>query len=421
MTRPLPSRADDVPRSTPRLGASPFAPNIPSIIIALTYLVAVFVWLIAGDALPGGRWFAIHLFTLGFLTNLILTFSHHFALTVTRTARHTSPWWPLITNTGILLVLYGLPNERLALMVSGATITTTAVAIAYLKLRTMRKHALGARFGFIVRIYERAHGAFIHGAVLGALVGANTVTGSWWGSVRLAHLHANVLGWAGLTLIATLVFFGPTMAHTKIRPGADSDAVGMLKYGAHALTIALVLLILTGLSGLSGTVMRIGAALFLAVFAYAITRVCIPVLCAFYEARTSAQRPLVFALAVWFPAVLWADVIVIATGQWRWLDAVGAAAFTGVLSQAVLATLIYLTPLLRGRSTHARELICNRLEVFARIRAVMVSAGAASVSVGALRLGQDGLFITAGFILLGTVFAWAVLVVLRPCNRFAPA
>lgn len=400
-----------------RLGASPFGPNIPSILIALAYLLAVFVWLIAGELLPGGRWFAVHLFTLGFLTNLILTFSHHFALTVTRSNRSNSLWLPIVTNAGIVLVLYGLPHDRLILMVAGATIVTGAVFVAYLRLRNMRRQAVGARFSFVVRIYERAHGAFIHGAVLGALVGANIVSGTWWGSVRLAHLHANVLGWAGLTLIATLVFFGPTMAHTKIRFGADSDAVSVLKYGAHALTIALGFLILTGFGGPTGTLMRLAAALFLGIFAYAITRVCVPVCRAVYAARPSAQRPLVIALTVWFPVVVWADALVVATGQWRWLDAVGAAAFTGVLGQAILATLLYLAPLLRGRSANARELIRARLEVLARTRAATLSAGALCVSAGALRLDASSTFITVGFVLLGVVAAWAVIAVLRPANE----
>jgi len=414
---PLPQSGST--RHAVRLGASPFGPNIPSILIALAYLLAVFVWLIAGEQLPGGRWFAIHLFTLGFLTNLILTFSHHFALTVTRSNRSNSPWWPVVANTGIVLVLYGLPQDRLVLMVLGATIVTGAVFVAYLRLRRMRRQAVGARFSFIVRIYERAHGAFIHGAVLGALVGANVVSGAWWGSVRLAHLHANVFGWAGLTLIATLVFFGPTMAHTKIRLGADSDAVAVLKYGAHALTIALGFLILTGISGFTGTVMRLAAAIFLGAFAYAITRVCVPVCRAVYAARPSAQRPLVIALTIWFPLVVWADVLVVATGQWRWLDGVGAAAFTGVLGQAVLATLLYLAPLLRGRSADARELIRTRLDVLARTRALIVSTGAVCVSVGALRLGASSTFSAAGFGLLGVVVAWAVIAVLRPANELS--
>lgn len=416
---PLPPRKSK--RHGARLGASPFGPNIPSILIALAYLLAVFVWLVAGDSMPGGRWFAVHLFTLGFLTNLILTFSHHFALTVTRTDRSVSPWWPAVTNTGIILVLYGLPQERLPLMVAGATITTGAVFVAYLRLRKMRHQAVGARFSFVVRIYERAHGAFIHGAVLGALVGANVVSGAWWGSVRLAHLHANVFGWAGLTLIVTLVFFGPTMAHTKIRPGADTDAVPVLKYGTHALTVALGLLILTGIGGLTGTLMRVAAAIFLGIFAYAMTRVCVPVCRAVYAARPSAQRPLVIALTVWFPLVVWADVVVVATAQWRWLDGVGAAAFTGVLGQAVLATLLYLAPLLRGRSADARELIRSRLAVLARTRALTVSAGAMCVSVGALRLGASSTFTTVGFTLLGAVVAWGLIAVLRPANRLEMA
>ena len=65
---------------------------------------------------------------------------------------------------------------------------------------------------------------FVHGAILGALLGTGVLTGRWYGAGRIAHLHVNILGWAGLTLLATLVFFGPTMVRTRIRQGADDDA-----------------------------------------------------------------------------------------------------------------------------------------------------------------------------------------------------
>jgi len=380
----------------------------------------VFIWLAAGAQLPGGRWFAIHLFTLGVLSNLILAFSHHFALTVTRGNQTVSPLWPVITNGGILLVLIGLPQRQRPVMVAGATLVTASVFAAYLRLRSLRTRALGARFTWIVRLYERAHVAFIHGAVLGALVGTNAVTGAWWGSVRLAHLHANVLGWGGLTLLATLVFFGPTMTHTKILPDADRMSARVLRHGATALTVAIGLLILTGADGGVGIAARVAAAGSLAVFATSVTRVCIPVHQAARKARHSAQRPLMLALTVWLPVTVWADVVVIATGAWRFLDALGAAAFLGVLSQAVLATLMYVAPLLRGRSTHARELIRSRLLVHARTRAVAVNLAAIAVTVGATAIQDVIAVTTVGFVLLALTVLVTLVTVLRPVNLRQP-
>jgi hypothetical protein len=398
------------------VGPSPFAANKPNIIFSLIYMTAVFIWLGAGDSLIGGRWFAVHLFTLGVLTNLILSFSHHFALTVTRGNQAVHPLWHGVTNSGILMVLIGLPQANRAIMVTGATLVTVSVFAAYLRLRALRLKAIGARFSWLVRLYERAHIAFIYGAVLGALVGANVVSGPFWGSVRLAHLHANVLGWAGLALAATLVFFGPTITHTKIVAGADTRAARQLKYGATALTGAIVLMAATGINGTPGQVLRIGAAVLLAVFAMTITQVCVPVFWAAYHARHSAQRPLVLTLTVFFPLVVWADVLVVATASWRFLDVLGAGTFTGVLGPAILATLLYVAPMLRANSTHGRDLLRRRLLILARTRAVAVTLGALLVSVGASRVAIALPLSAIGFGLLAVVFSATVLLTLAPVN-----
>jgi hypothetical protein len=393
---------------TPR-GRSPFAAAAPSIGIVLAYTLALGVWLAAGDRLPGGRWFAVHLFTLGVLTNVVLTFSEHFSRTVTRTKGERAAWWPAVTNLGIVLVLVALPGGQRVLMAVGATIVTGSVVAAYLRIRRMRHDAIGARFAWIARIYERAHGAFVHGAILGALMGVGVLSGSWYGGARIAHLHANVLGWGGLTLLATLVFFGPTMARTRIEPGADERAARALRHGATGLSVAVVLLLLTGLGGTAGIVSRVAAGLALAVYAWATVVICVPVGRAVWRAKPTASRPLVVAACAWLLLVASADVVVVTSGAWRWLDALGVMALAGVLGQAILATLVYLAPMLRGRSSGAREAIRQRLEVGTRTRAVVYQFGVAACVLGATRLVPDGAFAAVGWSLVAlTVLVTAV-------------
>jgi hypothetical protein len=365
---------------------SPFGPAAPSIVAALGYTVLLGVWLVAGDVLPGGRWFAIHLFTLGVMTNLVLTFSEHFGRTVTRTSGERAAWWPVVTNLGVALTLLGLPTGWLPLLAVGATTVTVSVIASYRRLRRMRREALGARFAWIVRVYERAHGAFVHGAVLGALLGVGLIGGVWYGPVRLAHLHANVLGWGGLTLLATLVFFGPTMARCRIEPGADDRAARALRWGATGLSVAVVLLLATGLSGGPGLVAQLGAGISLAVYAAAASLVCAPVFRAVWRAKPTAPRPLVLGVTVWLPVVAWMDAVLVASGSWRWLDALGVIALVGVLGQAAAATLVYLAPMLRGRTTETRELVRTRLEVGARSRAIGINLGVASAATGGARV-----------------------------------
>jgi hypothetical protein len=403
-------------------GASPFGPAVPSIVLAVVYALAGLGWLAAGEVLPGGRWFAVHLFTLGVLTNLLLTFSEHFARTLTRTVGERAAWWPVVTNLGILAVLVGLPSGSRALVVLGATLTTGSVLAAHRRIRLMRRSAVGARFVWVVRVYERAHGAFLHGAALGALLGVGLVTGPWYGGVRLAHLHANLLGWGGLTLLATLVFFGPTMARTRIEVGADDRAARALRRGATGLSLAVGMLLLTGLAGTPGLAARGLAAVGLGFYAVAVTVICRPVARVVRCAEATGPRPLVLGVTVWFPLVAWADVAVVATGAWRWLDALGVAALTGVLAQAVLAALVYLAPMLRGRTAAARQQIRGRLEAGARRRAVAVNTAVLACVLGASRLVGGEVPVSAiGWSLLGVVVLTTLVSARRPPPDVATA
>lgn len=395
-------------------GRSPFGAAAPSITLALVYALLLGVWLAVGDPLPGGRWFAVHLFTLGVLTNLVLTFSEHFSRTVTRTMGERSWWWPIVTNLGIVLTLVGLPTGWLPLLAVGATIVTGAVFAAYLRLRRMRRAALGARFAWIVRIYERAHGAFIHGAVFGALLGTGVVAGSWYVPMRLAHLHANVLGWGALTLLATLVFFGPTMARCQIEPGADARAARALRHGATGLTVAVLVLLLIGLEAPYGPIARLVAGAGLVVYAVAAGLVCAPVFRAVRRARVTAARPLVLGVCLWLPAVIAADALVVVSGAWSWLDALGVLALAGVLAQAITATLVYLAPMLRGRTTAARDVIRERLEVGARTRAVALNLGVLLTAVGGSRVLDAPPVPVVGWSVVGITLGATLVVGLWP-------
>ena len=369
-------------RATP-LGRSPFGPLAPPILAAVAYALAVLAWAAAGERLPGGRWLAVHLFTLGVLTNLIPAFSDHFGRALTRTPGTPPGWLPAARNAGILAVLAGIPTGTRWAVALGATVVTATVLAGYWRLRQMRKQAVGARFGWVVRAYERAHGAFVHGAVLGLLMGTGLLPGAWHATARLAHLHVNVLGWGGLTLLATVVFFGPTMVRTRILPGADVRAARALRYGASGLTAGVLLLLVTAVGGTASAALRVLAGAGLGVFAWAATVVCLPVVRVAAAARPSAPRWAVAAACTWFPLLAWADAAAVAAGWWRFLDALGLAVLAGVLFQAVMATLTYLAPMLRGRSFAARDRILARLERGAAARALAYNAGVLAVALAA--------------------------------------
>ncbi len=409
-------------RDRPR---SPFAAVAVPAATALAYGVAAATWILLGDMLPGGRWLAVHLFTLGVLTNVVVAFTQHFGQTVTRAPDERWPWQPAVLNTGVAFVLVGIPTATRWATAVGATIVTAVVFDSYRRIRRMRRQAVGARFGWIARVYERAHGSFVHGAMLGLLLGVGLLRGSWYGAGRVAHLHVNVLGWGGLTLLATLVFFGPTMVRTRIEDGADDRAASALRVGPAALTVAVLLLLASGVAGAAGTVLRLLAAAGLGIYAWAVGMVCAPVLRAVRGAKPSGARPPLIALCCWFPLVVWADVLVVATGQLRLLDALGLAALVGVLGQAVATALLYVAPALRGRDNPQRGALTARLARGAVTRTTAYNLGVVAVVATAAvgpALADTGSRVTAvGWLLVIGAVAAQLTAGLWPLGRVDPS
>lgn len=379
----------DVVQSRPR--RSPFQLLRLEALTAASYAAASLVWVAFGGGLPGGRWMAVHLFTLGVVTNLVPPFTRHFASTLTRVPqRHPVPL--ALLNAGILAVLVGIAYANRWTVAVGATVVTAEVLRNWWGLRRRRRRALGARFIWIVRVYERAHGAFVHGAILGALMGTGLLAGDWYLAARVAHLHVNVLGWAGLTLLATLVFFGPTVLRVRIEDEADVRASSWLQHAATGLTVAALALLLTAVGGGAGLAFRLLAAVGLAVYAGAAVTVCRSVYRAASRGVPSLSGYLIRAAVTWLPAAVIADVVVVATGNWRLLDAVGLAFLAGVLAQAIVATLGYVAPLLSG-TTEGRERVRRLGDTAAAPRALAAQVGVALVvgtALGGTALGVAG-------------------------------
>jgi hypothetical protein len=383
-------------RQTPR--GSPFAATTPSVVAAMAFAVATVVWLVAGADLPGGRWLAVHLFTLGVLTNLVWAFSRHFAQRVTAPPATDRLRLPLVAvlNLGAVVTLVGVAGSHVIAVAVGSTMVTGVVLAGWWHLRRRRAAAPDARFAWVVRVYERAHGAFVHGAVLGALLGVGVLPGSWFLSARDAHLHVMVLGWGGLTLVATLVFFGPALLRTRMEPGADEGAEPALRRGATGLTVAVVALLLTGVGGTAATVLALVAAAGLAVLLAGVLSVTRPLLRAAVAAKPYLARGPIMGVAVWLPVAVGIDVVAVAVGQRSLLEAAGIVLLVGGLAQAVLVVLLFLTPMMRGATFAARERWMSRTSRLAGPRTFVLNVGVALVGVAAAlgtAAGDGGAFV----------------------------
>jgi hypothetical protein len=369
----------------------------PVALAACGYAVAAVVWLALGDALPGGRWFAVHLFTVGILSNLVVALTEHFGRTLTKAGppgQRLSRFAAL--NVGALLLLGSPPHLRYP-FVAGSLLLVGTVLWLGLDLRRMRRSAPEARFGYVLAAYEHACAAFVVGAVLGALLGTQVLPGPWWGPTRLAHLHVNILGWGGLTLLATMAFLGPAMLRTQMAPGADRRARHALRLTPLGLGVAVTALLAKGPAGHAAAWPDLLAGAGLLLYAAGAALIAGPLLSAGRAAKPSTHAWMIQAAAAWFVVAVIADGVAIATGRLRLLDGLGAVLIAGVLGQAILAALNHLAPMVWGKGSGGRTAVRGDAERLGRVRALALNVGVAAVLAAAIAGRDTGL--------LGTVLA----------------
>ncbi len=363
---------------------------------AVCYLPAVALWLLLGNRLPGGRWFAIHLFTLGVVTNLVAVFMPHFAAALTHAASDVGFGMRgrlVLLNAGVIATLSGRLVSAKWVIAFGAGLVSAAILWLYLDLRRLRKGALGSRFAFVVRAYERACAALLHGAFLGAIMGAGVLPGPWRQGVRLAHLHLNLLGWAGLTLLATLVTFGPVIARVQMEPGATTLAARNLPRAAVAVTVAAVALVFAGRADAIGHVARWVAGAALVTFAMSALGLMLIAVRATRRGPASSASSLLMASFLSWGAAMGLDIVGVVSGSSRLLDAAGVIFLGGVLLQTILAALQQVVPVLLGGDAPTRRTASAALAPLRRTRLAAINAGvaiASGVTLAGPALGNAG-------------------------------
>jgi hypothetical protein len=349
-------------------------------IAACGYAVAAVAWIALGDTLPGGRWFAVHLFTVGILSNLIVGLSESFGRTVLgagKVGQRLDRF--VLLNVGALTLLAFPPRLRIP-FVLGAVLLLGAVIWLAVELHGLRRQAPTARFAFVVRAYEHACIAFVVGAVLGALLGTGVVPGPWYGSARMAHLHVNVLGWGGLTLLATAVFLGPAMLRMRMTDAAE-------RHGRRALLIApaglaaAVIAMGSGPGPLAGA-RAAAAGAGLAAYAIAAGMVAWPLLRGEARGARSTHALMIRASVIWFTLTVAAGAAITATGHLRLLNVLGAVLIAGVLGQAIMAALSHLTPSVWGSSAASRTALRERMDAFAVARTAVLNLGVVAILAG---------------------------------------
>lgn len=405
----------DLSSAHPKLSSGPFAGVRLPAALAIAGMLFAGAWTVFGPWLPGGRWVAVHLFTLGVLTPAVVGFTAHFTGSLLMTKAEARP--PVVLMAaGIVGTLVGVGTANRVVAGTAATVLTAAVTVNYVRIRRTRTSALQPRWVWMARRWERAHGAFIHGAILGILMAIGVLPGAWYGTARLSHLHVNLLGWGGITLLATACMFGPMALRTRMQETAPAITARWTSRAATGLTIGVLALLATAVGGGAGTALRMVAAAGLAVYAVGATVV------ASILVRTRATAParhwngdaIVLAVVV-LAGAAWLDVVVVAAAAWQYLDALGVLVIAGTLLLAIVGALGTVAPWTFGGDRPGRDRVRDTLERHGHVRLAMVAGGAVVAAIGAAVRSLPGqpTVVRVGWAMVVLAVAWSIAKVAR--------
>jgi len=379
ITGPPPTRpAGQGPRRSWHLRAN-------AVVLAYVALAALAVVLHDWPALPVPRWLAVHLLLLGAATNAIVTWTEHFAVALLRArqpSRRASASRLAALNLAILGVLVGVAYELAAVTIVAATLLG-AVVLAHLgSLLRIARHALMGRFAGTVKFYVAAGLALGVGITFGTLVAVHAVPHRLHEPLQAAHVHANVFGWVGLTVLGTLFTLWPTVLRTRMVDHVMRTAMRCLVLTTTGLAVTV-----TGLAvdlrwaGVAGLAVY-GAGVVVALHPFVAT-----------WRRKGPRDMAAWSMAAgtgWLAIGVVADLALLATAPdltsyLPRLDALVPLLAVGFVLQIILGALTYLLPVVQGGGPAGVRAGIERLTPWWRVRVVALNAGALLVAVsGAL-------------------------------------
>ncbi|MES2210528.1 MAG: hypothetical protein V4515_10145 [Chloroflexota bacterium] len=414
--------------------------------VSAVYLALAIASLLLPPAARLGPWLPAHLALAGAATTAIAAVLPFFsaALVAGRPAR------PAIRVAGIALVaagavgvmaVYGLARGQAvtAALAGGAFLAglgLVAVA-AFLPLRG----ALAPRYPLVQRAYAFAlANVTVGGTIATLLIGGNPDVSGAWATLKPAHAWLNLIGFAGLVVVASLVHLAPTVAGTRIRP-RRSSRIAIIGIAVGAPLVAAGYGTASDLLARAGALAVLGGAIGVAVHGWVVTldgdRGRWTTDLGWHRLTASAlaggQVWLGLGLAVAAGRVLWLGAD---PAAWSLTLLVGPLVIGGVV-QILIGAMTHLLPAI-GPGDPLRHMAQRKiLGRLATVRIVGLNAGAALVTIGfgpaagrwsSVGSGQDaafdgslvGLGLAAAAIALGASLALLLIAARRP-GTTAPA
>ena len=171
---------------------------------------------------------------------------------------------------GGLGVVVGYTRRSDWLVIAGATLVGLALVALGWMLADVVRRSLLRRFDWATRFYLLALGCGVVGVTLGAIVGSGGVVGGAFLDLRTAHMHLNLVGLVGFTIVGTLPTLLPTTVRHRMVSGRELRVafygcaiaallmVAGVLVGPEVVGVGTALAGLAGLLVLGGIVVRLG-------------------------------------------------------------------------------------------------------------------------------------------------------------------
>jgi nitrite reductase (NO-forming) len=349
--------------------------------VIATYLLAAAVTVPVAQLAPRHGWIALHLLLLGAATNAIVVFSRHFAQALLHArggSERAATVRLCVLNTGVVGVLLGVSLPAVpVLAVGGALVVAAVLAHVASLVRMQRRATLSGRLGVVVGFYVAAGIALSVGGVAGALLGAG-VAGSAerHAALHLGHVHLNLLGWVGLTVVGTTFMLWPAVLRTKMAEDAARVAKRVL-----VVTILGVAATAGGLLvgfepvAVAGLITYAVGVLWSLVPAVRIARVKPP---------TSSAAFHLAAATAWLLISVAVDVVAVWRGQdaaMRAVDLLVPVLALGFVAQVLVAGMSFLVPVTVGGGPAGNRRLTAVLETGWPARIVLANTGLALLAL----------------------------------------
>ncbi|MFP5359984.1 MAG: multicopper oxidase domain-containing protein [Actinomycetes bacterium] len=346
--------------------------------LVAAWLVAAAVAAAAHRFLPASEWLMVHLLMLGGVSAAILVWSAHFAEALRRrslpTGRRGQVARLAAHTVGAVAVIAGMVAPAPRAVVVGGVVVGIAVAWHAVEIALAARGALSNRLGWSTWAYVAAGTSLVGGVVCGVLLSRGPATDAIAARLYLAHVTLMIVGWVGLTVMATLITLWPTVLAVRIPEGG-------VRLGRAGLVLMGSGVVLSGAALAVGASVAYAAAVLVVTAGIAISAVPMLRAAAARTPGTVAAWHLAASVTWMASATLTWAAFVATAGDWEQsrqrMGGVVAALVAGGAAQVLLGALTHLLPMVLGGGPHAVRAARDAVERRALARFVLLNGGVA--------------------------------------------